>query len=656
MFYGKKNISNNNWITKGIKISSKKFKDLYILNSVHAIDPQYYSNYKRIYRRVVRQAKRLNFENIMEHSSNKSKTAWNIINSVTQRSRPHKPYEIQINNEIITDNDKIANSFNSHFVNLPKALQNTNNTLPFDDTKNSTSFSRKSIFLTPTNTFEITETIKDLKSTNSVGPDDISVRIVKQSSEHIAEILAHIVNESFSSGIFPDLLKIAKIVPIFKKGNANNISNFRPIALLSVFSKIIEKILAKRLLSFLKSENILSPHQYGFLEGKSTTSALLKILNYIYQNIDQNNEVIAIFIDLTKAFDCVDHKILLETLENFGIRGTCNNLLKSYLWNRKQFVQCFDKHSEVLSVDIGVPQGSILGPLLFILYINEIQNNIQSFHAAFADDITIITNDKNFEGSLHKLYFNFKKLLYFFDRKKLIFNQEKTVLMQFYSMSHLYNKSIYFTHRQKTIRQVECVRLLGLHIDYSLTWKEQVSAVCAKCSKGCYAIKRLQQITSTGTAKIYYHSNFESHLRYGIIFWGNSTSSKRVFILQKRAIRNMFNLKFRQSCKSTFISNNILTFPCLYIFETLKFVRMNLDDFLRQDTHHNYNTRFGYNLQHNMHRLALYESNPYYMGTILYNQLDLRIRQLPTLNQYLASLKRFLHQNAFYSVEEFLNH
>jgi Reverse transcriptase (RNA-dependent DNA polymerase) len=650
----KKIIAKNNWITTGIKISSKKLKDLYILKSSGALNPVYYRKYKTIYRKVVRHAKKMYFDNIMKNSSNISKTAWNIIGSNIKNSPKSDNFEIDVENIIITDNRQVSNEFNSYFTELPKTLQNQLNYTNINSPK-SNKRTEKTIFLTPTNKSEVINIIKNLKLTNSVGPDDISVRIIKECSEHYTEPLVHIINESFKTGIYPDLLKISKIIPLYKKGDKTKTSNYRPIAILSVFSKIFEKIIAKRLLNFLESENVLSKNQFGFQNRKSTQSALLRILKYVYDNLDRHNKVIALFVDLTKAFDCVDHEILLSTIENFGIRGVCNDLLRSYLQNRHQFVECFNERSSLLPIEIGVPQGSVLGPLLFILYLNDLDSNLDIFHAAFADDITVISSTTDFLETSEQLKINFNKLLIFFESKKLIFNQEKTFIMQFYTSPAQYDRSLLLRHTDKLIKQITDIKLLGLHIDLGLTWKTHVSAVCTKCSKMCYPLKRLRQITSINTIKTYYFSCFESQLRYGIIFWGNSSSSIRVFRLQKRAIRYMFNLKYRETCRPVFINNRILTFPSLFIFEILKFVKLNIEEFTRQDAFHNYSTRHGGNLQHASHRLSLFESNPYYIGTILYNKLPTDIKNLPTANQYLRAIKNLLVSKAFYSVDEFLN-
>lgn len=648
--------NNNNWITAGIKISSIHLRELFILQKNGIIQSEHYKRYKKIYNRVIRQAKKLYFDNIIKNSANKSKTVWKIINGSIKNNINNQTInstpEFEINDQLITDKPKIVNEINSYFVNLPNSLKPPQCNI----IETTTTLNEKSIYLEPVTAAEIIDTINNLKDSNSVGPDDISIKVVKLCAQQIAEPLAHIINECFSEGTFPSFLKLSKIIPLYKKGDRTKICNYRPIAILSVFSKIFEKLLAKRIKNFLESCNILSPNQHGFREQHSTITALINILDFIYKHLDQGHKILGLFIDLSKAFDLVDHDILLNNIECYGIRGLCSKLLKSYLYNRKQFVDFVGTRSKELPIDIGVPQGSVLGPLLFILYTNDLDNCLSTFYSAFADDISIVASEKLLVDSIDKLNTNLCSIAQYLNNKKLVMNQEKTVFMQFHPIGKNYTSSILIKQNNKSIQQVTSHKVLGIHIDHSLDWKTHVSYVCNKCASNCFALKRLRHMASTDTLKIYYFSNLESRFRYGIIFWGYSTSAYRVFVLQKRAIRSMFGLYARQSCKETFVDSKILTLPSLYIFEILKFVKKNMNDFNRQNSYHNYSTRHGSNLQYDLHRLELYKYNPYYMGSMLYNKLCDNIKSIVSVKKFISTVKTFLVSNAFYSVEEFLNY
>lgn len=641
------------WLTPGIKKSSVRLKELHNLRKAGIIDEQYYKTYKTIYRRVIRLAKRLYFDKIIINSQNKSKTAWKIINNSIKNNVRSETPTIKINNEETSDKKKIADSFNSYFVNLPKSLLSTEHNINETNINTITRF-EKSIYLEPVTESEVLDTINKLKNSNSTGHDDFSIKIIKQCAHKIVKPLCHIINQCFIEGSFPNLLKISKVICLFKKGDTKELSNYRPISLLSVFSKIFEKLLASRIIKFLEANKIISPNQHGFRNNHSTISALVSILDYIYRSVDMGNKVMAVFIDLSKAFDCVNHDTLLKKIECYGLRGQSNKLLKSYLSNRSQFVEYFGVNSNKLDIDIGVPQGSVLGPLLFLLYINDVEQSIPIFYCAFADDMSLIVSDVTIENTATKLEKNLEKISIYFRNSGLTMNQDKTFSLQFHPIGSNYVSSPLIKLKGKSIQQVVDFKLLGIHIDMSLNWKKHVDFICKKCASLCFAVRRLCQIVSINIVKTFYYSNFEAKIRYGVIFWGNSVTSDRVFILQKRVIRFMFGLTYRESCKSTFIRNKILTFPCLYILDVLIFVKTNISKFVHQNTYHEYTTRHGSNLQFNMHRLELFKSNPYYMGAVLYNKLNNNIKTIVGIQKFKSAVRRYLVSNAFYSVEEFL--
>lgn len=642
------------WLTTGIKISSIRLKELYNLMTLSVVDKQYYKNYKSIYRRVIKQAKRLYFDKIIIDSENKSRTIWKIINkNVKRNNRVSEVATIKINNNEISDKKIIADSFNSYFVNLPKTLLSPNSNTG-KKSVDSVPRTENSIYLEPVTELEVLEAINNLKNSNSTGYDNLSVKIIKQCASLIAKPLCHIINQCFIDGCFPSLLKISKVICLHKKGDINEISNYRPISLLSVFSKIFEKLLATRIIKFLEKNKIFSPNQHGFRENHSTISALVSILDYVYKNIDKGNKVMAIFVDLSKAFDCVNHDTLLKKIECYGLRGQCNMLLSSYLSNRTQFVEYLGEQSERLMTDIGVPQGSVLGPLLFLLYINDVDEYISTFYCAFADDMTLVASDVTTEAMITKHKNNLHRISNYMTNTGLVMNQGKTFSLQFHPIGSNYTSSPLLKLNGKSIQQVEDFKLLGIYIDLSLNWKTHVNVICKKCASLCFAVKRLCQITSLSTVKVFYYSCFESVIRYCIICWGNSVTSERAFILQKRVVRFMFGLKYRESCRNTFIHEKILTLPCLYILELLTFVKQNIVSFLRQNIYHEYPTRHGSNLQYNIHRLEMFKENPYYMGTVLYNKLGNNIKNITSIKKFKSAVRQYLVSNAFYSVEEYL--
>ena len=263
-----------------------------------------------------------------------------------------------------------------------------------------------------------------MKNHSSPRFDGINISIVKRFIHIICVPLCNIFNSSLEKGILiPDKMKIAKVIPVFKGGVENEICNYRPISVLTVFSKILEKIFYNRLLAFLNECNIISDHQYGFRPGHSTSLALLDFINKVTNCFDEREIMLALFLDLSKAFDTLDHFILLEKLSNYGIRGVLLNWCKSYLCNRKQYVVTECVESQLQTISCGVPPRSILGPLLFLIYMNDRYNATSSFQfIQFADDTSVFMSDNNLYNLCTRFNYELEKLSKWLSVNKLVLN------------------------------------------------------------------------------------------------------------------------------------------------------------------------------------------------------------------------------------------
>ena len=387
------------WMTKGLVRSCLRKSKLYGLYRKTGLecDKSKYKTFKKKLDQLLNTAeKSYYFEKIKSMSGNLRKT-WKLIGDLTgkiQRDEAVGPFTL--NGVTITDKIEIVENLNQYFVNigsqLAASIQPAHS--QFSDYLKPTNINSFMFF--PTSSTEVINIVSNFQNKQSFGFDNIPVNIMKSSISYVAEPIAAIINSSLDSGIFPDILKVAKVCPIFKNGDKSDFQNYRPISVLPSFSKIFEKVVQSRLLSYLHLNNILCSNQFGFRKNHSTYMALIELYDKISLAIDKNEYSIGIFIDLSKAFDTLDHNILLKKLYHYGIRGKAWDWFNSYLCNRKQCVCLNGIMSDYKLVTHGVPQGSILGPLLFILYINDIVNcSKYLLFILFADDTNLFFSCKD---------------------------------------------------------------------------------------------------------------------------------------------------------------------------------------------------------------------------------------------------------------------
>ena len=290
----------------------------------------------------------------------------------------------------------MAHKFNEFFTSIAKkTVENINPSpkSPVDLIQQSPSiFKFSTSELTRLEVLNATKLLANKKTPDHTG---VSANFVKQTITTLIDPLYHIFNLSLKTGVVPIQFKIAKVIPIFKAGDSTSMDNYRPISLLSTFSKILEKLVAARLLSYLNQNSILSKWQFGFRSCHSTIHPMVHFLNEITDSLNKKKHSIAIFCDLKKAFDTCDHNILLLKLKRYGVTGTELQWFESYLTKRKQFVSIKNHSSSLLEISLGVPQGSILGPLLFLLYINDLPLSSKFLSLLFADDTTLVITHDN---------------------------------------------------------------------------------------------------------------------------------------------------------------------------------------------------------------------------------------------------------------------
>ena len=375
-----RNAINNPWITDSVIAAINKKYELYEnwKSTCSKKDPggdrnlhKIFSDYRRVLKHIISSEKSKYYNKKIADNKGNPKKTWEIINLLRGKQRKSMKPHFIINNKHIFERRVIANEFNKYFVSIAAKLNDNVEIKPipngsFEKFLHAEDSQMHSIFLYDCTDFEISEIIKELQNGKS---SDIPISVIKKTSSVISPIFAHHFNHFMKIGEFPDELKLGKITPVYKKDNKELLENYRPISTLPIFSKIFEKLIYSRLYSFLSSKGILHEKQFGFRKQHSTSHALNYSIDKIKDCLSKGNHVLGIFIDLSKAFDTIDHAILIDKLEHYGIRGKALTLFKSYLSNRKQYVSALGEHSDQLLITYGVPQGSCLGPLLFLIYI-----------------------------------------------------------------------------------------------------------------------------------------------------------------------------------------------------------------------------------------------------------------------------------------------
>lgn len=627
------------WITRGIKNSGKNLRSLHLIRKYtnNILFHEYFGKYRTIYRKVLGAAKEGYYKARLNLAANKSKESWAIINELRGKTSQATP---QCKVDPNTANDYYCTIGSK----LTEKIGTQNDPLSYlRDTGVPTSF-----YLFPTDIVELKEIISDIKNKKSSGVDNLPARMFENIPDCTLNILIHLINQSFESGIFPCCLKTSIVIPLYKGGSPDEISNFRPISLLCTLSKIIEKLVKKRMLVFLNIHKILNNCQFGFQPNKNTGDAMFMLLEEIYYKINEGEAAAAVFCDLSKAFDCVNHKILLQKLHCYGFRGTSLAWFQSYLTGRYQIVESSGQQSSVAGMTCGVPQGSVLGPVLFLLYINDLASiSISGSFTLFADDTTILWHNKN-PKILHDVITSDISLVKkWCDSNLLTFNLAKTNVVTFgchLEQLHLGSHILANSRHSK---------FLGLYIDPKLNFQEHVRILNNKLASGCYAIRTISAELGYTTARTAYFSLVESHLRYGIPFWGSCGlgTITSVLTLQKRAIRYMCKARVRDSCKPLFVTHKVLTVIAIFIHETvcLFHKKRNKFDFANNRR----NTRQASNICLPLPSSSLIKKSLIYNGKKVYNHLPITLKNIYSGNQFRNAVKKFLIDKPYYNLQEY---
>ena len=577
-----KKLKSKPWLTQGllksIKLKNKMYKQFLMHPNNYQFDK--YKKYRNVLNRAIEGAKRNYYNKIVTEEKHNSEKLYQTINKICKLKNSKRIFPTKLLNDkgnVTTKPEEIACVLNEHFASvgykmaqdIPAPPSHIKMTKP-----NSCNFN--SIFLSPSTNAEVCSIIDRLKNKKAQRYTDVETKFIKYGKLIISPIISNLFNLCIETGVFPNCLKIAEVIPIYKKGDQNMPTNYRPISLLSQFDKIFEKMLFSRLFSYLNKNQLLNKNQFGFRPNSSTQFAISTIHDKLIKNIDNGLYTCCIFLDLSKAFDTVNHTILLWKLYHyFGIRGTALHLIESYLSNRYQYTNVQGHYSNKLKIITGVPQGSCLGPLLFLLYINDLPLASEFDTTLYADDTALMISDRDLNSLKYKANNELKKVDFWLRMNKLSLNYSKTNYIIYNNQPHKTCKDEFTIVMNKTRLQREnSIKYLGVIFDDTLCWANHIDNLSSQLARYSGLFCRLRNYVPRKTLFLLYYNLVYSRIQYGILTWGTATKllTKKIEVRLNRIIRIATFSSIYTPINTMYKQLNILKISDIYHLELGKFM------------------------------------------------------------------------------------
>ena len=546
-FRAKKSICK--WYSKDIE-DIKNLRDEYHTRAIDSEDPHAWAVYRKLRNRctnMTRDAKKKYYETSINNCSGNSKDMWTVLKNLLPSKSNSGIVSLSAGEKMLTVASDIANEFNSYFVNigsnLAAKLHTGTTDISYHQYLHKLCGSRSSNF-----TFhiisadQVLKVLQNLSVTKATGLDNIQAKVLKICAPSIAQSISYIFNLSLRTGSFPCEWKTARISALFKKGSKLEVGNYRPISILPVISKCLEKLVHDQVYEYLSRNELLARQQSGFRPRHSTQTSLHLILEDLYSGIHQGNLVGMVALDLRKAFDTVDHAILLDKLKHYGFLSSSLSWFTSYLTDRRQISQINGSLSDSADIRTGVPQGSILGPLLFVIYMNDLPTSLEHCHVnMYADDTAFYISAPSVNEITLYLQTDLVNVSHWLNVNKLSLHIGKTSTMLICSRQkrcHLPVKDINIKLQDQDIVQTDTCNYLGVNLDCNLTFDNHMNRVCGKICQSLGVLKRASMFVPYDTKLILYNTLVLPHFDYCSTVW-DVCSDYHISRLQKLQNRGM---------------------------------------------------------------------------------------------------------------------
>ena len=621
---------------------------------------------------MIKSAKKGFFTETLELHKNDSKSLWTILKNLGLPSKKGLSSTgsnicLNIDGNICFDKGSNANCFNEFYTTVASKLVEK---LPACVHKFGKSFVTKYYFnlgvVSNSHSFslvpesQVLKYLNNLTANKATGLDAIPSRFVKDGSSIIAQPLAHIINLSLIQGVVPDDLKSARVVPIFKKNDKTSVGNYRPVSILSILSKIYEKVVYDQVESYFKANKLLYKFQSGFRSGFSTDTCLIHLTDFIRMEMDKGHIIGMILLDLQKAFDTVDHSILLMKLSAAGLGDDILRWFTSYLSSRQQLVDVSGTHSASAPVTCGVPQGSILGPLLFLIYVNDMSAVVKNKLLLYADDSGILVSGKNKSDVEMSLKEDLHLVSQWLIDNKLSLHLGKTESILFGSKYRTRSTpGLDITCNGTDIKPSHCVKYLGVTLDQNLSFEAMANSVLKKANARLKYLYRKKEYLTQHTKKLLVMSLIQCHYDYACSIWYHGLSKflkNRLQTTQNKLIRFILDLDARSHISAEHfkslnwlpVNKRVDQIVLGHVFRIKHGLAPDymMEHFTPQDSIHSYSTRLSGKGAFAVPKVKGFGSKSFCsIGCSLWNSLPAKISLIENVSSFKLTLRNYMLDN-----------